>query len=755
MSAQAPQPAKPAPNADAGATNAAADTNAPAANVPVAATNAGATNVAISATNFDARRRALLFAATNRSPQFNTNAPAFPVLPSPPSPRANIATAPTTNAAPAANVAGQIGPPAPGNPAAVTAANPADAAPDELQEHYLKFYNAPVDQIFEKYSELTGRTVLRPASLTGNITIINYTPLTRSEAIQALDGALGLNKVTMVPQGEKFVKAVPDTQAPQEGGSFSKYKDGEFPDSEQWVTHIVQLKIAKPTELAQVLSFFTKNPAGIVPIDSNQILVIRDFASNVKRMVELIAQVDVAPDSEYKLEVIPIKYGKVTDLFDTMNQLVSGGGGAGGVTSGTRSSAAQRRPGQLPTTGGAFGSGASSSRFGNTGRQGAYGAGAGQYGQPQANQPIASLGGVQQGAAGGASFQDRLRQIVNRAAGSSEVQLLTDARIVPNEQSNSLIVYANREDMKQITNIVSKIDVLLAQVLIEGIVLSVDLKDEYNLGVSWLQKPKDFSNGNIGAGGINNGPSFLSSLTNVSSFGSSLPSGFSYFGKLGQNYDVSIAALATDSRARILQRPRIQTSHATPGVFFNGSTVPYVTGFYDYGGYGGSAGLSTRSQVEQIQVGVQLQVTPFITPDGLVVMDIDQDISSIESFVTIDNNQVPTTSSRHATATLSVHDGETILLGGYIEDSRTSGKSGVPVLKDIPLLGALFRSKNNNKDRKELLLLMHVSVLKSPLDASNQVANEKAKLPGISEADKEFKKTEEQSLKKAGLPPLQ
>ena len=343
-----------------------------------------------------------------------------------------------------------------------------------------------------------------------------------------------------------------------------------------------------------------------------------------------------------------------------------------------------------------------------------------------------------------------MQQIVNRASGASEVQLLADARIVPDERSNSLIVFANKQDMEMITNIVSKVDVLLAQVLVEGVVLSVALNDQQTLGVSWLQNPRRFDQNFTGAGGVNNGQSFFSSLTNLSS---SLPAGFSYFGKLGKDFDVSLAALASDSRTRVLQRPRLQTSHAVPGLFFTGSTVPYVTGFYDYGYGAGVGGVSSRSTVEQVQVGVQLQVTPFITPDGLVVLDIDQDISSIENFVKIDNNDVPTTSSRHATSTLSVRDGETIMLGGYIEDNRSNKKSGVPILKDIPLLGALFRNKDRNNNRSELLLLMHVTVLKNPADASAQVEREKAKLPGVSEAEKEFKRTEEQSLKKAGLAP--
>src|SRR5439155_9436944 len=134
----------------------------------------------------------------------------------------------------------------------------------------------------------------------------------------------------------------------------------------------------------------------------------------------------------------------------------------------------------------------------------------------------------QPGTTPGASFQDRLRQIVNRAAGTSEVQLLADARIVPDERSNSLIVFANKQDMQMITNIVAKVDVLLAQVLIEGIVLSVSLNDQQQLGISRLQNPRRFDQNFTGAGGINNGQNFFSALTN---FSTSLPSGFSYFGK--------------------------------------------------------------------------------------------------------------------------------------------------------------------------------------------------------------------------------
>jgi len=147
-------------------------------------------------------------------------------------------------------------------------------------------------------------------------------------------------------------------------------------------------------------------------------------------------------------------------------------------------------------------------------------------------------------------------------------------------------------------------------------------------------------------------------------------------------------------------------------------------------------------------------VTPFITPDGLVVLDVIQDISSLDGFVDVSNGQkAPQTSTSSAQATLSVRDGETIILGGYVKDSRNDNKSGVPILKDIPLLGNLFRSKSRDNSRSELILLLKVTVLRDPADASHQVETEQAKMPGLSEAAKEFKKTEEQSLKRSGRQP--
>src|SRR5436190_1588671 len=267
--------------------------------------------------------------------------------------------------------------------------------------------------------------------------------------------------------------------------------------------------------------------------------------------------------------------------------------------------------------------------------------GAGQQGgiNPQTGQPYQQFGagGAQPNVpAARSGFQQRLQQIVSRAASGGEVQLLGEARIVPDERSNSLIVYASKEDMKMITNLVSKVDVLLAQVLIEAIVVQVDLGDTFEAGISATANRHDSgkftgagSSLNPGAFGGSSAPasSILDprNLLNAGNFAGvtgtngaatgAAPGGFSYYGRFGGNLDVALNLIATDNRANIVQRPRIQTSHAVPGSFFIGKLVPYASSLYQNYGYNTGAGYGTTASVQQIQVGTDLEVTPFITPD--------------------------------------------------------------------------------------------------------------------------------------------
>ena len=577
----------------------------------------------------------------------------------------------------------------------------------------------PIEQALDIYSGLIGRTLLRssqgsPGALNpqGTINLRTQSPLTRSEAISALETVLGMNGITVVPIGEKFAKVVTELEAGKAGGAFFGQDPSALPDSGKYSTHIVQLQYVPVQDALSAIQSFAKSPASIVPIPASQTIVLRDYAENVKRMIEVLKKIDVQTPNDVKPEVIPIQYALATDIANVLGQLTASGAGTPVGRSGT-------------TTGGRPG-------FGG---QGGLQPG-GIPGQTQIpGQPANTLGSA---TAGRSSFQQRLQQIVSRAASGGDFQILGQTKIIPDERTNSLLVFANDQDMIMIKDIISKMDVVLAQVLIETIILEVSLDDGRSMGVSMLQKPQ--TTGRLTtAGGANNGPQFLSGFTNIAS---SLPSGFSYFGTLGNDFDFAVNAIANDGRINVLSRPRIQTSHAVPATIEVGETVPYVTGTY------GDIQGGSRSQYQQTFVGIKLQVEPLINPGGLVVMKIVQNIEQLGTPTTIDGNPVPTTTRRSAEATVSVRDRDTIMLGGFISNTKSRSKSGVPFLKDIPFFGAAFRSSNKSDRKVELMVLMRPTVLPTPESAAIAAANEKDGMPGIKQAEIEIREEEIERQKK-------
>jgi general secretion pathway protein D len=525
---------------------------------------------------------------------------------------------PSPLAAPPANPAAEPG------VVAIAPKNKFNLSEADLNKVYgrdeINFKEMKIDEFLQIYAETVNRTILRPGTLPApTITLRNQTPITRREAIQLLDAVLGINGIAMIPVGEKFVKAVPIAEAGMSGGSLEHGEAKDIPELGPYITHVVQLRYTKPSEMIPVIQPFAKIPNSILPIEGNGVLVLRDFSENVKRMLEMIAQVDVSVPAEFVSEVIPIKYALAGDIASALNSL---GGGGGGATVGSSGASTSRSTSSRGGSRGGLGGGLGGGMGGAMGVQG------------NQNYPGgANTGGIgtQGGAAAGGTFTDRLRSIISKASsttggGSGDIQIFGQTKIIADERTNSLLVYATREDMARIKDVISKLDVVLAQVLIESIILGVSADNSLELGVSAYQAPKSLGDNVVGGGAMANDKDalaaaqdfFSSSSTNaISTLG-----GLNYFGRFNKDWTVAVKALSSRGKTEVIQRPVIMTTHATPGSFFVGSTVPYVTSSY----YGGAYGGGPSSSYQQLRVGIQLTVTPFINPDGIVVMKIDQAI---------------------------------------------------------------------------------------------------------------------------------
>jgi general secretion pathway protein D len=615
----------------------------------------------------------------------------------------------------------------------------ADAPPEEMvPAGFINFQGVDLSQVLEVYSQLVGRTLLRAALPSAQIVLKTATPLTKTEAIEALQAVLSLNGVAVVNVGDKFVKVVPVDAAGGAADEFDYSDASQLPNLGGYVTHIVQLKYVKPSEMVQILQPFSKLPNSIQPIDSNGILVLRDNVENVKRMLELIDKVDVSVPAEYISEVIPIKYALAGDIANALNSLGGTGGAtvnivSSGTTRTTINGTAQRSTGTTTASGG--------NGFGTQqltpGTAGGYGGTGGSFGTTANGTP-----------ATGATFQDRLRSIIQRASTPGQpdqIQVFGQAKIIADQRANSLLVFATEPDMERIKEVVAKLDVLLSQVLIESVIIDVELDKALQLGVSAAQNPKVFntSQGIAGGGGSVNGPSFLNFLNNATTngftvgsntasiFGNALSPGLSYFGNIGPSWDVALQAAASDSSASVIQRPRIQTSQAKAASFFVGQTVPYITSSYN-----GGSGIGESSSYSQLSVGVELDVTPFINPDGLVVMDINQEIDDLNGSTPIEGvGDVPNTIKRTLSSEIAVKDKDTVMLGGFVRSDKSKSKNGVPFLQDIPLLGNLFTQRNDSKDRQETIVLIRPTVLRTPELAATQAVKEEQRLPGIAHAE--------------------
>ena len=680
-------------------------------------------------------RPSMTVGPTNRLPGRS-----FPALPVP-----NLGQNTNTTATPltpgaqtrppgAAPAPGQVTPPGtPGFPGAPAAPGALVGGPDGneiLPAGMIKFQEADIAQVLEVYQELTGRTVLKPNSLPATkITIRSQTPLTRAEAIHALDSILSMNQIAMTPQGEKFVKAQTAAEIGKEAAIFYTGSPTNLPEAGVFVTTMVQLKNAAPNDLVPVLQPFSKAPNSILTIPSTSMLVLRDYAENVKRMVEIIDKIDVVPVQEFESVVIPIKYALASDIVQVLGNLTSGGS--------TTTVGAQPSRTGLSSGGG----------FGNTRQQGGLQGGMGGpgYNPNQGYNQQAQQSGLGAGGAGGnrSSFQQRLQNIVNRAGGSGggseDIFVLGQTKIIADERINALLIFASKSDLVTISNIIAKLDVVLPQVLIEAVVLEVNLNNNLNYGFSYLQnQPATIGSIFTGLGAIKspNVP-FL----NVGNLTNGAGDGFTYAARIF-DLDAAVIAVAGDGRGKILQRPRIQTSHAREANLFVGQSRPYpTTSYYGGGAFGG------YSSIQQLQIGVTLSVLPLVNADGLVVMEIRQKVESYDGDVTIQNvGDVPITSQKEANAYVAVRDGETIMLGGFISNEKNKSHGGVPILKDIPLIGNLFRSTRETDSRRELLVLIRPTVLATPESASTFASEERTRLPGTKEAEYDFITSEKKLL---------
>ncbi|MDO9541996.1 MAG: type II secretion system secretin GspD [Kiritimatiellia bacterium] len=327
-------------------------------------------------------------------------------------------------------------------------------------------------------------------------------------------------------------------------------------------------------------------------------------------------------------------------------------------------------------------------------------------------------------------------------AGETQIsgKLSADVKIISDSRINALLVMACKADMAIIEDVLSRIDIMLSQVLIEVVIIEVSLSERFKMGIDWLQRSMIAYNqkqgggrnaflgfSGVGRAGTDGAIKDGASINKISDDNTRPGSGLTYYFTLfDYNIDAVLNMLASTGDAKILATPVILTTDNTEAKIMVGEKRPVVTSTSISGG-----GVQ-QSAYQYVPIGIDLQVTPRINKKGFVIMDIKQKVDNKGEDVTIDGNPVPVITTRDFTASISVNDGRTIVIGGIVSSDKYKTRTKIPFLGDIPLLGLLFRSEDIEEKRVELMVMITPYVLDTPEKAYSETARRQASLSGIS-----------------------
>ena len=588
------------------------------------------------------------------------------------------------------------------------------------------YKDADLSQIIQAVSEVTGKNFIIDPRVNAKVTMLSATPMSPAAFYEAFLAVLQVYGYVAVPAG-KVIKIIPNTDARQ-------LPSIDLPNdvsstSDEIVTQIITMKNVSAAQLVPLLRPLIPQQGHLAAYPSGNMLIISDRASNVNRIMKIIARMDESGDEP--VEVIALRNASAADLVRTVNQL-SQGQASEGAGAPVKIVADERTNSVLV-------SGEKSLRLkikalivnldtpmqsgGDTQVRYLRYADAEKIADKLKGQASASAkaqGGPQGGAAPSAS------------GGGANVD--ASVTIWADVATNALIMTAPPKIMKSLMAVIDKLDIRRAQVQVEALIVEVDVNKSSNLGVQWIlygqgsnTVPAAVTNFPGSGTGIVNlaaaalGGSTTSTTTGTTGVGgvagavSALTTGATlaigrYNPTSGTNFAAIVQALRSDGSSNIISTPSLITMNNEEAEVKVTQEIPLITGQYSNSQTSISGTTSPFTTIQREEVGTILKVTPHINEGNSVQLKIEQEDSSPGAKLT-DSADI-STNKRSIKTTVLIEDGGIIVLGGLMSDTVTQSEDRVPVLGAIPLLGNLFKSRSGSRQKKNLLVFIRPKILR-------------------------------------------
>ena len=582
----------------------------------------------------------------------------------------------------------------------------------------LNFVNAEIEAVARAMANLTGRSVIVDPKVKGTITLLSDTPVSAATAYNQFLAALRLQGYTVVQSGD-IDKVVPEGDAKLQTGVVSTA--GSAGSSNQIQTQIFKLNFENANQVLNVLRplISPNNTINVSP--GTNTLVITDYADNLQRMARIIAALDTS--SANNIEVLPLQHGLASDLAPLILKLADP---AGGTSSAPNAEAGQRlsivaepRSNSLIV------------RAGNPAQTALVKSLVEKLDRPNAgpNGDSGNIWVVYLKNSDATKLATTLRGALSNAQGSASTTPTAStpttggtatavaSQIQADTATNSLIITAPEPQYRQLRAVIDKLDTRRAQVFVESLIIEVNADKSAEVGAQWQGLMGKIGDSAVGIGGTNfgSGGSNIVSLA-AQSGGTVLPSKGLNLG-IGNEYNgvYTLGFLARfleqNASGNVLSTPNLLTLDNEEAKIVIGQNVPFVTGQYTNNNASSSSTVNPFQTIERKDVGLTLRVKPQVSENGTVKLTIYQEVSSVQAS-SVNSTTGLITNKRSIESNVLVQDGGIIVLGGLLQDEYSNNEEKVPLLGDIPFIGALFRSDTRTRKKTNLMVFMRPVVMR-------------------------------------------
>jgi len=578
----------------------------------------------------------------------------------------------------------------------------------------LNFKGADIRAVISSIAEATGKNFIVDPRVKGKVTLISNRAMGKDEIYKVFLSILEVHGYTAVPSG-KTIKIVPDADAKHSAMPFvSSRQPGK---GDEAVTRVIEIEHVTAAQLVPILRPLVPPQGHLAAYPQSNVLIISDRAANIARLVKIIKRIDQPTSGE--IEIVQLENAVASDLVRVLTSLRQQAGKKNLKGSkpmlvadertnsiligGERAERLQLRAiiSHLDTP---------SEVVGDT--HVIY------LRYAKAKDLVPVLTGV-----------GKTKNTTDKKAKAAPTSSRQPFDIQADESTNALVITAAPAVFRSLKSVIAQLDVRRAQVMVEAIIAEVSSDRAAELGVQWLL---DGSGGDNPVGAINfgSGSSSISGLAQgaaraaasgaggagaaLSAIGSGMTIGLGQFSSGTFNFAGLIRALEGDGITNVLSTPNLVTMDNEEAEIFVGQELSIPTGAFANTG-GASSSVNPFTTFERKQVGIRLKVKPQINEGDAIRLDIEQTVDGIAGGAAGAGDII--TSERSIKTSVLVDDGKMLVLGGLIKDDLVETEQKVPLLGDIPLLGALFRYTSVKKVKTNLMVFLRPTILRTKEDS--------------------------------------